>query len=101
MAGTDTRGAGVDADRDPRPDPSPLPPVAVTALSTTPVKGLRLEARRELMLTPTGVPDNRRFYLVDEASRMVNGKQIGVLALVRATVDLDTGRLLLSFPDGE
>lgn len=38
----------------------------VTALATTPVKGLRVVARSELTLEASGAPDNRRFYLVDE-----------------------------------
>lgn len=76
------------------------PPAVVTALSTTPVKGLRICARDEVMLERTGVAENRRFYLIDERGRMVNGKRIGILSAVRAEFDADAERLTMIFPDG-
>ncbi|MCW3020216.1 MAG: hypothetical protein JWN10_2524 [Solirubrobacterales bacterium] len=76
------------------------PPAVVTALATTPVKGLRIRAREEVMLERAGVLDNRRFYLIDERARMVNGKRIGILSAVCADFDADVGRLTMSFPDG-
>jgi len=72
----------------------------VSALRTTPVKGLRICAREEVMLEIGGVGDDRRFYLIDERGRMVNGKRIGILSAVRAEFDRGTGRLALIFPDG-
>jgi len=44
--------------------------------------------------------DNRRFYLIDERSRMVNGKQLGQLQAVVPDYDDADRRLSLSFPDG-
>ncbi len=76
------------------------PPAVVTGLASTPVKGLRICARDELMLERTGVADNRRFYLIDERARMVNGKRIGILSAVRANYDADARQLTMSFPDG-
>ncbi len=76
------------------------PPAVVTALATTPVKGLRISARNEVVLERTGVSDNRRFYLIDERARMVNGKRIGILSAVRADYDPDAARLTMIFPDG-
>ncbi|HEV2774605.1 MAG TPA: MOSC N-terminal beta barrel domain-containing protein [Solirubrobacteraceae bacterium] len=70
----------------------------VVALQTTPVKGLRVVAREAIELTETGVDDDRRFYLVDERGRMVNGKLLGGLHEVVATLDGD--ELGLTFPDG-
>jgi hypothetical protein len=65
----------------------------VTALATTPVKGLRLLAHDAVKLTEFGVPDNRCFYLIDERGRMVNAKLAGSLtAVVASVVD---GRLAL------
>lgn len=78
---------------------SPLSSV-VTALATTPVKGLRIGARAEVTLERTGVPENRLFYLVDESARMVNGKRIGTLSAVRGDYDPSLARLTMSFPDG-
>src|ERR1700675_3263147 len=76
------------------------PPAVVTALATTPVKGLRICAREEVMLERAGVLENRRFYLIDERARMVNGKRIGTLSAVRADFDTDAERLTMSFPAG-
>src|ERR1700729_2868035 len=76
------------------------PPAVVTGLSTTPVKALRICAREEVMLERAGVLENRRFYLIDERARMVNGKRIGILSAVCADFDADAERLTMSFPDG-
>jgi uncharacterized protein len=70
----------------------------VAALQTTPVKGLRIVAREAIELGSDGVADDRRFYLVDDRGRMVNGKQLGALQEVVAT--LGDGELALAFPDG-
>jgi uncharacterized protein YcbX len=72
----------------------------VHALQTTPVKGLRVVARQALELTPTGAREDRRFYLVDERGRMVNGKQLGMLNEIVAAYDDDARTLELTFPDG-
>lgn len=73
----------------------------VTRLATTPVKSLRIRWRDAILLEPTGVRDNRRFYLVDDAARMVNAKQVGALSAVIAEYDEAAGALSLTFPDGE
>jgi hypothetical protein len=46
------------------------------------------------------VPDNRRFFLIDERAHLVNGKRLGILSSVIADYDLDENRLELRFPDG-
>lgn len=76
------------------------PAGVVRALATTPVKGLKLVARTEVMLTDRGVADNRAFFLVDERARMVNGKRIGILGAVAADYDIAGEQLELRFPDG-
>ena len=73
----------------------------VCGLATTPVKGLRLQSRSAVTLDRFGVAENRRFYLIDERGRMVNGKQIGVLSAVVAAYDSDSGDLAMTFPDGQ
>jgi len=75
-----------------------MPSPTVAALQTTPVKGLRVVARDAIELTETGVGDDRRLYLVDARGRMVNGKQLGALNEVVAT--LEGEQLALAFPDG-
>jgi uncharacterized protein YcbX len=77
---------------------SPLGRVA--ALAITPVKGLRIARRDELVLERGGVPDNRRFYLIDERARMVNGKRLGILNAVLADYDGAAEHLSMTFPDG-
>jgi uncharacterized protein YcbX len=80
--------------------PLGAPAGVVSALATTPVKGLRICARDELVLGPAGAADNRCFYLIDDRARMTNGKRIGVLSAVRADYDGDNAELALTFPDG-
>jgi uncharacterized protein len=72
----------------------------VAALATTPVKGLRIAGRDELVLDRDGVADNRRYYLIDDRARMVNGKRLGMLSAVIADYDGASGQLGMTFPDG-
>jgi MOSC domain-containing protein len=72
----------------------------VTALSTTPVKGLRLRSHERIELERSGASGDRRFYLIDARRRMVNGKQLGSLSSVESSYDAHDERLCLSFPDG-
>ena len=71
----------------------------VSRLSTTPVKGTALHHPQTVTVTGNGVPENRRFHLVDARRRLVNGKQHG--PLVRLTAEFDPGddELRLLFPD--
>jgi uncharacterized protein YcbX len=74
-------------------------PIRVTALSTTPVKGLRIAARERLDLERTGARGDRAFYLIDTGGRMINGKHLGALNGIVAELDGDD-ELTLAFPDG-
>ncbi len=72
--------------------------VRVRALSVTPVKGMRLLSADSVDLDVSGAAGNREFFVIDNADRMVNAKQLGELQTVVAThVD---GTLRLDFPDG-
>jgi uncharacterized protein YcbX len=71
----------------------------VSRLSTTPVKGTALHSPGTVAITGNGVPDNRRFHLVDARRRLLNGKQHGPLVRITAELDADGGRLRLQFPD--
>ena len=77
----------------------PAQEIVVTALSTTPVKGLRMLAATRLTLDASGVPDNRRFYLVDDRGRMVNAKTSGELQTIVADYRHDERSLTLTFDD--
>jgi uncharacterized protein YcbX len=72
----------------------------VVALTTTPVKGMRVATAAQLRIGAAGAAGDRRFYVVDERGWMVNGKRIGSLSAVVAAYDEDAGTLALTFPDG-
>ncbi|HUB76010.1 MAG TPA: MOSC domain-containing protein [Solirubrobacteraceae bacterium] len=72
----------------------------VSAITTTPVKGMRMLARDAVRIERDGVADNRCFYVVDARSRMVNGKQVRGLSAIVARYDAAAGTLELEFPDG-
>jgi uncharacterized protein YcbX len=75
-------------------------PAAVSWISVTPVKGLRVQARDEVEVTVDGVPGDRAFFLVDERGAMVSATRIGPLVAVVADHDAHAGTLALRFPDG-
>lgn len=72
----------------------------VTALSITAVKATRLQTVQEIMLERTGARGDRRFFLIDERGRMVNGKRLGRLQAVQSSYDEASERLSLELPDG-
>ncbi len=69
---------------------------AVTALSTTAVKGMRISPAEVIELDELGARGDRAFYVLDERDRMVNAKQIGKLQAVAA--QYSDGELTLRFP---
>jgi MOSC domain-containing protein len=75
--------------------------VKVARISIAPVKGLGLVHPEEVLLGRSGVPNDRRFYLVDPSGRLVNNKTCGELMQVRPEVSEDALRLTLAFPSGE
>src|SRR5215211_7378092 len=72
----------------------------VSRLQVAPVKGLALRHPDEVEVTPTGVPENRRFFLVDERGKLLNGTRDGPLFGVQAECDPDGSHLRLTFADG-
>ena len=72
----------------------------VSRLAITPVKGLALSHPEEVEITRTGVPENRRFFLVDERGKLWNGTRDGPLFGVHSECDADGERLALRFSDG-
>ena len=52
-------------------------------------------------LERAGVPENRRFYLVDERGTMVNGKVIGELSRMISEYRDEDGTLTVILPGGE
>jgi uncharacterized protein YcbX len=64
------------------------------------VKGLRVVAHEELYLGENGMLEDRRFFLVGDEGRMVNGKQIAALQTVVASYREADRWLSLRFADG-
>ncbi len=71
-------------------------------LSVAPVKGLALTRRDELALESFGALENRRFHLLDERGRFVNGltRLERSLFAVVPRWDPEADTLALTFPDG-
>lgn len=63
------------------------------------MKSLGLQHPERVELTDRGVAEDRRFYLVDAAGRLVGGVKHGPLVQVRPEWD-GLSRLVLTFPDG-
>lgn len=72
----------------------------VCRISITPIKGTALHHPDQVELGPTGVAENRLFYLVDSHGLMANGKRFGSLVQVRADYDGQARILALRTPDG-
>jgi uncharacterized protein YcbX len=72
----------------------------VAWISVAPVKGLALTQLDEALVEPFGVRENRRFHLIGEDGRLLNGKQIGPLVQVAADWNESARTLALRFPDG-
>jgi uncharacterized protein YcbX len=74
----------------------------VSWLSVAPVKGLALTRRDELALEPFGALENRRFHLLDERGRFVNGLTRLERSLFAVVPQWDSAAdtLALTFPDG-
>ena len=72
---------------------------SVARINVTPVKGTALQHPDRVELTPDGIPENRRFFLVDEGGSLFSAPNLGPLVRIRAELDADE-RLTLVFPDG-
>lgn len=73
----------------------------VARLSIAPVRSLGLEHPAEIELTERGVVEDRRFYLIDDAGRLVDRLVVPRLAQVAAHTDPSAATLQLAFPDGQ
>jgi uncharacterized protein YcbX len=61
--------------------------ITVSALSITPVKGTRIHSVDSIELNTGGAVGDRRFYVIDDRGRMVNGKVVDGLQSVVASYD--------------
>jgi len=74
--------------------------IVVCGLSLTAVKGTRLRTVDRIELGRDGARGNRRFFVVDDRDRLVNGKVAGELTCVVTDYDEAQRWLRLAFPDG-
>jgi uncharacterized protein YcbX len=69
-------------------------------ICVTPVKGMALHHPADVLLGPTGIAENRRFYFVDRFAELFSGSDDGRLVQVVPDYDPSTEHLSLRFPDG-
>ncbi len=72
----------------------------VARLNIAPVRSLGLESRDEILLTPDGVAEDRRFYVVDDGGRLVDQLTAANLVQIATWTDPEATTLRLTFPDG-
>jgi uncharacterized protein YcbX len=72
----------------------------VARLSIAPVRSLGLEHPDEIAVGPTGVLEDRRFFLTDASNRLVDRLSVAELVQISAHTDPDATTLRLTFPDG-
>jgi len=72
----------------------------LTRIAVTPVKSLGLAHPERAALGSLGIPEDRRFFLIDAAGRLFTGADLGSLVRIRAAYDARSDRLELRFPDG-
>jgi len=75
-------------------------PIRVARLSISPVRSLGLEHPESIDLTERGVLEDRRFFVIDEAGRLVDQLIAGALVQVAAHTDPEATELRLTLPDG-
>lgn len=73
---------------------------AVARISITPLKSTALQHPERVVLGPHGVAENRRFFLVDEAGRLLRASKHPALFSISATYDASRDRLAVRLPDG-
>jgi len=73
---------------------------SVTHLDVAPVMSLGLERRDEIAVTGLGVAEDRRFFIVDDADRLIDQLLVADMVRIRAWTDPAATVLRLTFPDG-
>ena len=72
----------------------------VTRFSIAPVRSLGLEHPDTISVTELGVAEDRRFFLADDANRLVDRLVVAGLVQIGAHTDPEGTTLRLTFPDG-
>ena len=74
--------------------------VTVAEIYTAPVKSLAVQRRKSVRVELQGIPEDRRFYLIDRRGRLITQREMGKLTQIKASFDVASGQLDLDFPDG-
>lgn len=74
--------------------------VNVAEIYTAPVKSLAVQRREAVQVGPQGIPEDRRFYLIDQRGRLLTQREMGKLTQIKANYDVASGQLDLDFPNG-
>ena len=74
---------------------------SIAAIFTAPVKSLALVQSTSVTVGPSGIAEDRRFYLVDAEGRLLTQRQHGRLVLVQAGYSAESDELTLQFPGGQ
>jgi uncharacterized protein YcbX len=72
----------------------------IARFSIAPVRSLGLEHPDEIDLTEVGVVEDRRFFLTDDANRLVDRLVVGELVQISTHTDPRATTLRMAFPDG-
>ena len=72
----------------------------INSIFTSVVKSLALESRSSVYVGPSGIEEDRRFFLIDGGGRLLTQRQRPQLAQVSAKYDTETDFLRLAFPNG-
>src|SRR5262245_17987867 len=73
----------------------------VARLSIAPVRSLGLEHPESIEVGPTGVLEDRRFFLADASNRLVDRLIVGELVQISSHTNPEATVLRLTFPDGQ
>jgi len=74
--------------------------VTVAEIYTAPVKSLAVQRRKSVQVELQGIPEDRRFYLIDQRGRLITQREMGKLTQIKASFDAASGQLDLGFPGG-
>ncbi len=72
----------------------------VQAIHIAPVKSLGLVQPSSVHVGPSGIVEDRRFFLLDQQGRVITQRQVGTLVQVKPDYQPENDFLRLTFPDG-
>jgi uncharacterized protein YcbX len=72
----------------------------VKEIFISPVKSLALQRPATVHVSPHGILEDRRFFIIDTTGQLVTQRQIGHMVQINADYRLDLERLRLDFPTG-